>query len=1349
MKRVLGALCLSAAGAFSIHAADVVSPGYLKFEYFGNISGTAVSGLTADPRYTANTPDVVLYAPSANSRTILGGNDHENYGARLSGFIIPEQTGDYDFFISSDDASQLWLSTDATTANLQKIAEETGCCNAFQEPGAAQTTAATVHLLAGQKYAIQALLKEGGGGDFVQIAWRNSGVDGTAAADLRPIPGRVLAASVPSAGSVTITSQPQSTSVPAGSPAFFSVGYNVTWPTQVGTPVGGMNTNAISIQWYRDGVPIESQGATGPTFAIPQVAATDAGAKFTAKIFVPGLATPVTTDPATLSISTTPLTPTPGSLMLEFYGDVGTATLPALTDSPRFQTNSPDGILWMTAFDSRTVLPDDGHENYGTRITGFIIPTETADYDFFLRSDDASQLWLSTDNTTANLAQIAEEAGCCNPFLEPVDATTGTPNAQTTASPIHLVAGQAYAVEAFSKEGGGGDYVQVAWRKTTDTTPAGQLAPIPGKYLASYQPAASPITVTQQPQNASVAENAPATFSVAYTAAPLPRIGTILPQGLAMGGLPAGVLVSQVNTDPFSVQWYENGVEIPGATGKTLTIPLAKPSDNNAKITAKITRPGATATSAEATLSVTADLVPPTLVSVMGDATLTNATLVFSEPITAATATALANYTFDGGLTVKSVTQVNPTTVRLGTSAQTSGKGYNLTINNLKDTAASGGGNVIAANTKGLLNSWVPVSGGLKVDLFMNINGTPVSGLTSDPRYPNNPDSTTFWTSFGPFSAGNNYGDNYGARITGFITPTNSGTYKFFLRSDDASELWLSTDENPANETKIAEQTSCCNAFTDAEGTLSSSPIDLVAGKRYYVEALLKEGGGDDYLQVAWNGPDAADINSVTGLAPIPGQFLQTYIDPIANVNITAQPTNVTTVANGPASFTIAYTSTNSVIGSSGSSVQWQKAPSGSTIFTNIPGATSTTFTIPFADPADSGAQYRAVVSVLSLTNVTSSAATLTLNSDVTPPTIVSVNGSAQQTVNIGFSEPLDASSAANKANYSIDKGVTVNSATVVANAGTAVVQLGVSGIQAGTSYTLTINNVKDRGNNALAGNTAPFTAYSAFYDFSSGTPAGTFITGSSGKILPDGTLQLTPAAGSMGGGFIVPDLSGGADVTNILIHLQLFLGKGSVPPADGFSISIANDITDDAVPSEEGTGTGIVFSFDTYDNGGGEAPAISVYVGGTETTVKTNVPISALVNDRWVDVTIRVNADGTVDLIHDGNKYFSSAPVDGLAPINSPRVAFGARTGGSLEEADIDNIGITVNAATTLPSGAGKFTTTTLSGGNLTINWTGGGTLQQATVVTGPYTDVAGASGTSYTTSTSGAAAKFFRLRP
>jgi hypothetical protein len=385
------------------------------------------------------------------------------------------------------------------------------------------------------------------------------------------------------------------------------------------------------------------------------------------------------------------------------------------------------------------------------------------------------------------------------------------------------------------------------------------------------------------------------------------------------------------------------------------------------------------------------------------------------------------------------------------------------------------------------------------------------------------------------------------------------------------------------------------------------------------------------------------------------------------------------------------------------------------------------------------------------LTNVASSAATLNLNADVIAPSLVSINGSAQQIVTLVFSEPLDAASAAAAANYSIDNGATVNSATLVANDAGAIVELAVSGIEAGTTYHVTLSNLKDRSNNGLASGAASFTAYSAFYDFTSGTtPEGTFITGASGKILPNGVLQLTPAAGSMGGGFIVSDLSNGADVTNILIHLQLFLGNGSATPADGFSISIGNDIADDAVPSEEGTGFGIVFSFDTYNNAvapaPAEAPAISVLVGGVQTIV-TNVPITTLVNNRWVDVTVRVNADGTVDLIHDGVAYFTSTPVDGLAPVNSPRIAFGARTGGAFEEADIDNVGITVNADTSLPATVGSFTTTTLDNGNVTISWTGGGTLLESTEVDGTYTPVSGVTGNSYTVDTSSAPAKFYLL--
>ncbi len=49
-----------------------------------------------------------------------------------------------------------------------------------------------------------------------------------------------------------------------------------------------------------------------------------------------------------------------------------------------------------------------------------------------------------------------------------------------------MVAGKSYYIETLQKEGGGGDYVQVAWRMAGDTTASTALPPIPGTFLSSY-----------------------------------------------------------------------------------------------------------------------------------------------------------------------------------------------------------------------------------------------------------------------------------------------------------------------------------------------------------------------------------------------------------------------------------------------------------------------------------------------------------------------------------------------------------------------------------------------------------------------------------------------------------------------------------------------------------------------------------------------------------------------------------------------------------------------------------------------------------------------------------------------
>jgi len=187
-----------------------------------------------------------------------------------------------------------------------------------------------------------------------------------------------------------------------------------------------------------------------------------------------------------------------------YWGGIDTTAVDALTSDPRYPA-SPDLVAAVYSMNSRDAFPDDSHENYGATIDALLTPTESASYDFFLSSDDNSQLWVSTDDKEANLAMVAEEAACCNAFMEPGAA-------QTSTAPIALVAGKSYFLRLIYKEGGGGDYGQAAWRKVGDTTPAASLTPIPGKFLTSPVDLAVPAegTFTTQAPAANAKKVSPA-----------------------------------------------------------------------------------------------------------------------------------------------------------------------------------------------------------------------------------------------------------------------------------------------------------------------------------------------------------------------------------------------------------------------------------------------------------------------------------------------------------------------------------------------------------------------------------------------------------------------------------------------------------------------------------------------------------------------------------------------------------------------------------------------------------------------------------------------------------------------
>ena len=118
--------------------------------------------------------------------------------------------------------------------------------------------------------------------------------------------------------------------------------------------------------------------------------------------------------------------------------------------------------------------------------------------------------------------------------------------------------------------------------------------------------------------------------------------------------------------------------------------------------------------------------------------------------------------------------------------------------------------------------------------------------------------------------------DNYGAEISGYLTPKQDADYIFYLSSNDHSELWLSSNEDINNLVLVAKRDGVTKFRDyDAGGTEStgrSVSIRLEAGKRYAIKALLRGDTGSDHLSVSWG--FAGEAAPTDGAEPIASEYL-------------------------------------------------------------------------------------------------------------------------------------------------------------------------------------------------------------------------------------------------------------------------------------------------------------------------------------------------------------------------------------------------------------------------------------------------------------------------------------------
>ena len=227
-----------------------------------------------------------------------------------------------------------------------------------------------------------------------------------------------------------------------------------------------------------------------------------------------------------------------------------------------------------------------------------------------------------------------------------------------------------------------------------------------------------------------------------------------------------------------------------------------------------------------------------------------------------------------------------------------------------------------------------------------------------------------------------------------------------------------------------------------------------------------------------------------------------------------------------------------------------------------------------------------------------------------------------------------------------------------------------------------------DGGTNWLSATPAPKNFFSS--DFSS-APASTNVYGSAS--ITGGELVLTAAVGSQQGGFVI-QTTPGLNLNPFTVNFNYTASGGN--GADGFSLSYASNINNDAGGGESGEGSGIVVQFDTYDNEG-------VATGSRVRVLYNNIQLFAtaidapfnLLTSTKRNVNLNVDANGVLSLSIGGTVFIANLqlPSTYLSSDKSAwKFKFSGRTGLNYDKHAIDDLSIKY---LDVANSASTFTTT------------------------------------------------------
>jgi hypothetical protein len=347
---VMMALCLGLVPVASAGRGQVL------YQIWDGTTG-ALPELKANPNFPDN-PTSTWVLPSIDGAVDRVDSAYaaiNNFGSRISGWIIPPETANYTFAICSDDNSELWLSTSEDPNNIRRISRVTASAP-HQRWGDTDihVDESSIALVAGQKYYFETIQDEGSGGDNVSVGWIS---DGTV----------------------------------------IGTGYSVVGRDYV---------------WIPDEL---ARSVTNRDMA--------------------------------------------GTVLYEHYDNISGGNVAALTSNVNYPNNPAGQRLLFNGIDAPQRYNATGGDvsNFGSRVTGYIIPPETANYTFKVCADDRGEFHLSADDNPANAVLISANA---NGYA---GRNAFTDTDLNPSSPIPLVKGRKYFFMALGAEGSGGDNVSVGW----------------------------------------------------------------------------------------------------------------------------------------------------------------------------------------------------------------------------------------------------------------------------------------------------------------------------------------------------------------------------------------------------------------------------------------------------------------------------------------------------------------------------------------------------------------------------------------------------------------------------------------------------------------------------------------------------------------------------------------------------------------------------------------------------------------------------------------------------------------------------------------------------------------------